>query len=281
MDWFIAYIAIPVAYIFAGGFVIIFAKLVKDWTTSYSLHAELAERDNPALAVAVAGYLLGVVAIFIGALLGPSKGFFLDILLVCGYSFYGVILLNLSRWINDRFILYQFCNRKEIIEDQNSGTGAVVFASYLASGLIVGGSVQGTGGGLHTAFVFYLLGQIVMIVFTRIYERIIPFKVHDEIERDNVAAGVAFAGAMLAIGIVLMGACSGNFISWGYNLLKFATESVALFLLLPLVRYCFDRFVFSKVDLNQEISQDKNLAAGFLEASGMVAFALIFMAALL
>ncbi len=281
MGWFTAYVAIPVAYIFTGGLVIVFAKLVKDWTTSYSLQAELAERDNPALAVAVVGYLLGVVVIFIGALLGPSKGFLLDIVFVCGYSLYGVILLNLSRWINDKFVLYQFCNRKEIIDDKNLGTGVVVFASYLASGLIVGGAVQGTSGGLHTAFVFYLLGQVVMIVFTRIYEWIIPFKIHDEIERDNVAAGVAFGGAMLAIGIVLMQACSGNFISWTYNLTKFATESVALFLLLPLVRYCFDHFIFSKVDLNKEISQGKNLAAGFLEAGGMVAFALIFMAALL
>jgi hypothetical protein len=62
--------------------------------------------------------------IFVGSLLGPSEGLLADLLKVGGYSMMGVALLNVSRVINDKFILYKFDNIEEIIDDKNVGTGA-------------------------------------------------------------------------------------------------------------------------------------------------------------
>ncbi|MGB0371106.1 MAG: DUF350 domain-containing protein [Opitutales bacterium] len=285
----------PLIYIVLGVIIMTLAKLVNDWTTPYCVDTQLAKEDNPALAVSFVGYMLSVVAIFIGALSGPSLGLVYDLGLTTLYSVFGIILLNLSRIINDKLILSQFSNVKEIIEDRNIGTGAVQFGSYLAAGLIIAGSIQGNldpvgdvtsswlntwYGGLVTASVFFALGQIVLIFFSKIYDWITPFSVHDEIEKDNVAAGIAFGGALLANGIVLMQASSGTFIDWSTNLGKFAAEAAALLVLLPFVRFVYDKCVYAKIDLNDEIVKDRNIGAGFLEAGGMIGFALIFIAAL-
>ena len=289
------WVVLPTIYIVLGVIILALAKLINDWTTPYCVDTQLAKEDNPALAVSFVGYMLSVVAIFIGALTGPSQGLVIDIGLTALYSVFGIILLNVSRVINDKFILSQFCNVKEIVEDRNIGTGAVQFGSYGAAGLIVAGSIQGNltpigeipnswlntwYGGFVTALVFFSLGQIVLVLFSRVYDWITPFSIHDEIESDNVAAGIAFGGALLANGIVLMQASSGTFIDWGTNLGKFAAEAAALLVLLPFVRYIYDKFVYAKIDLNDEISKDRNIGAGFLEAGGLIGFALIFIAAL-
>lgn len=289
------WIVLPGAYIVLGVLVLGFAKLINDWTTPYCVDTELATKDNPALAVSFVGYMLSVVAIFIGALSGPSQGWVIDMGLTALYSIFGILLLNVSRVINDKFILGQFSNVKEIIEDRNVGTGAVQFGSYGAAGLIVAGSIQGNlspvgemetswlhswYGGFVTALVFFILGQLVLVFFAKVYNWITPFCIHDEIEADNVAAGIAFGGALLANGIVLMQASSGTFIDWPTNLGKFAAEAAALLLLLPFVRFVYDKAVYAKIDLNKEIAQDRNIGAGFLEAGGLIGFALIFIAAL-
>ena len=286
------WVGIPTIYILLGMVILALAKFINDWTTPYCVDTQLAKEDNPALAVSFVGYMLSVVAIFIGALSGPSQGHVMDVLLTTLYSVFGILLLNVARVINDKLILSQFCNVKEIIEDRNIGTGAVQFGSYVAAGLIIAGSIQGNWepaseswvhtwyGGLLTAFVFFALGQAVLVLFSKIYDWITPFSIHDEIESDNVAAGVAFGGALVANGIVLMQASSGTFIDWATNLGKFGAEAAALLVLLPFVRFVYDKYVYAKFNLNAEISKDRNVGAGFLEAGGLIGFALIFIAAL-
>jgi uncharacterized membrane protein YjfL (UPF0719 family) len=268
-------LSIGLAFVALALLIITAAKLINDFLTPYLIDLELAKKDNVALAVSFSGYLLGVVIVFIGAYLGPSKGLVADLLYVGGWSLFGVVLLNLSRMINDRLILYKFSNVKEIIEDKNVGTGAVQAGSYIASGFVVAGAINGQGGGLLTALAFFFAGQVVLVLFGFIYQFFTRYDIHAEIEDDNIAAGIAFCGALIAIGIVLGHASAGEFINWSANMTTFAREAAIVVILIPLVRLCFDKITFSKVDLNHEISVDRNVGAAILEASAMIAFASI------
>jgi uncharacterized membrane protein YjfL (UPF0719 family) len=268
-------LSIGLAFVALALLIITAAKLINDFLTPYLIDLELAKKDNVALAVSFSGYLLGVVIVFIGAYLGPSKGLVADLLYVGGWSLFGVVLLNLSRMINDRLILYKFSNVKEIIEDKNVGTGAVQAGSYIASGFVVAGAINGQGGGLLTALAFFFAGQVVLVLFGFIYQFFTRYDIHAEIEDDNIAAGIAFCGALIAIGIVLGHASAGEFINWSANMTTFASEAAIVVILIPLVRLCFDKITFSKVDLNHEISVDRNVGAAILEASAMIAFASI------
>ena len=248
-------------------------KLVKDLTTtSYSVREELVEKDNVALGVAMAGYYFGLILAIGGTLSGPSQGLENDLIDIGIYGLLAIILLNLSRLVNDGLILHGFKIRDELIRDQNAGTGVVIAASYIATGLVIFGAVSGEIGGIVTTVAFWALGQAALVLAGLVYEWITPYSIHDEIEKDNVAAGVAFAGALVGIGVIVFHASAGNFISWTVNLQDFAIEVVAGLILLPIVRFIADVILLPGQKLTNEIANQEhpNLGAGFIEATSYV-----------
>ena len=248
-------------------------KLVKDLTTtSYSVREELVEKDNAALGVAMAGYYFGLIMAIGGTLSGPSQGLENDLIDIGIYGLLAIILLNLSRLVNDGLILHGFKIRDELIDDQNAGTGVVIAASYIATGLVIFGAVSGEIGGIVTTVIFWALGQAALILAGLVYEWITPYSIHDEIEKDNVAAGVAFAGALVGIGVIVFHASAGDFISWTINLQDFAIEVVAGLILLPIVRFISDVILLPGQKLTDEIANQEhpNLGAGFIEATSYV-----------
>ena len=248
-------------------------KLVKDLTTSsYSVRDELVEKDNAALGVAMAGYYFGLVMAIGGTLSGPSQGLENDLIDIGIYGVLSILLMNLSRLVNDGLILHGFKVRDELIDDQNVGTGVVVAASYIATGLVIFGAVSGEIGGIVTTVIFWALGQISLILAGLVYEWITPYSIHDEIEKDNVAAGVAFAGALVGIGIIVFHASAGDFISWTVNLQDFAIEVVAGLILLPIARFISDVILLPGQKLTDEIANQEhpNLGAGFIEATSYI-----------
>jgi uncharacterized membrane protein YjfL (UPF0719 family) len=245
---------------------LLLAKWMHDYFTPYRIGDGIG-KANTAMSVSFLGYILGVMAIMISAIKGPSRGFVDDVASVGGYSILGMVLLNISWWINEKAILGKFSNVKEIVEDQNTGTGAVQFGSYMASGLIVAGAIHGEGGGIHTALAFFTLGQAALIFFTALFDWITPYDLHKEIEKDNVAAGVAAGGALTAVGIILMKGAGGDFISWPHNVAKFLLTALICLIMLPVVRYVFSRLIIPGADLSMMALKDRNLAAGLLEAA--------------
>lgn len=257
---------------------------------------ELVKKDNVAFAVTMGGYYLGLIMAIGGALLGPNNWaleepisllenieiLLMHLLNLAVYGLLAILLMNFSIIINDKLILYKFNNEDEIIRDQNSGTGAIEFASYLATGLIVLGSVSGEGGhlvsnqvigrfefgGVISTLIFWGLAQIVMIIAGLIYNWMTPYDVHEQIEKDNVPAGVGFAGILLAIGNLTRIACSGDFISWEDNLFKFGYIVIFGLVLMPFIRIATDKILLPGEKLTDEIVRQErpNLGAAFIEA---------------
>lgn len=251
------------------------AKIVRDLISPIKLDNEL-NKSNLAAIIAIAGYFAGITAVLIGAFLGPSKGLRHDILNFLGYGVLGIVLMNISAWVNDKLILYKFCDIKEICVDRNVGTGMVHFGAYLASGLIIAGAIHGEGGGVHTALVFYLLGQVALILFTWVYDKITPYNLHEEIEIDNVAVGTAFGGTFVALGLILMKGTMGNFLSWQSNLCQFGTYTLVAIVLLPLLRLIYDKIFIPKTNLNEAVTSEQNIAAGVLEMVFAICIVLLF-----
>ena len=256
-------------------FLFIISKYIKDILTPYKLRRQLDDKQNIAVAISLAGYLTAVVIVLLGAFLSPSKNLLDDTLEFIQYAILGIVLLNLSRIINDKLLLRKFCNVKELVDDQNAGAGAVEFGSYIASGLVIAGAINGQGGGLHTALTFFVLSQAALIVFAFLYNLITPFNVHDEIEKDNIAAGVAFGGTLVALGIILLKGTVGDFMSWQYNLTNFFVSVISSLIFFPVIRILLDKLLIPKIDLNHAIAQNKNLAIGILEMTVAISFAVI------
>lgn len=264
-------------YLLAVLVLLFIGKLVYDVLhRGFSLREELLERDNLALAITVGGYYLGLVIAIGGVLVGPSEGLLIDLLDLGVFGLLAIALLNLSAWINDKVILRRFDNQKEIITDKNAGTGAIEAGNHIAVGLITAGALSGFGD-LVTAGAFWLLGQVAIIIAGLAYGAILPFDVHAEVERDNVAVGVAFAGVLVGFGNVIRFGIEGDFVSWQENLTRFGLFTLVGLVLLPFVRFVVDRMLLSGASLTDElVHQEKpNIGAGAIEGISYLAASML------
>ena len=273
-------------YVAMGVVVMVLARVAQDLTTPYRIQEQLDQKDNVALALSISGYYLGVIIIFLGALyqpfaividdgLGFTADYWRDVGLVFVYSIVGILALNVARIIVDRLVLYDFRTVDEIITDHNAGTGVVEFAVYIAVGLVIAGSISGEGGGPETAAAFLIMGLAALILYTLFYEWTTSFDIHEEIERDNVAVGVALAGNLIAIGIVVFKAVFGEFVGWSESIIAFLVYAVLGFVLLYAIRFLVDLALFPRVKLSDELAVDRNLGAAFIEGSALIGVSLI------
>lgn len=254
--------------------IILVGKWVYDrLNPKFVLKEELVKHDNFALALAVVGYFFGLVLAIGGILEGPSAGWVDDIIDIIFYGIISIILLNLSIIINNKIILYKFDNIKEIIQDRNTGTGVIEAGNHIAIGLIIFGAVSGDGGDLITFAVFWILGQIVLILAGFIYNWIIPFDLHEQIEKDNIAIGVAFAGMIIALGNIIRLGLNGDFISWYDNLIHFTVFVIFGLILLPFIRFITDKILLPGERLSDELANQEvpNIGAGAIEAFSYIA----------
>lgn len=268
----------------AAIFIIVFfifffiGKVINDLLhREYKLNFELVEKDNAALALAVVGYYFGLVLAIGGTIAGPSAGLVEDLYDLVIYGILSIILLNISWFLCDKLILYKFRVSEELIRDHNQGTGVVSAGISVASGFIIYGAVSGEGGGIWTVLVFWALGQVLLILAGLVYELITPYNIHEEIEKDNVAAGVSFAGALVSIGVIIGLAGEGDFTAWSIDLPVYIGFAVLGLVLLPIIRLLTDKVLLPTVKLSDEISaQEKpNVGAAYIEAFSYIAAAFI------
>ena len=268
----------------AAIFIIVFfifffiGKVINDLLhREYKLNFELVEKDNAALALALVGYYFGLVLALGGTIVGPSAGLIEDLTDLVIYGILSIVLLNISWFLCDKLILYKFKVSEELIRDHNQGTGAVSAGISIASGFIIYGAVSGEGGNIWTVLGFWVLGQVILILAGLVYELITPYSIHEEIEKDNVAAGVSFAGALVAIGVIIGLAGEGDFTAWSVDLPVYIGFAILGLILLPIIRLLTDKVLLPTVKLSDEISaQEKpNLGAAYIEAFSYIAAAFI------
>jgi len=257
-----------------GAFIMFFiGKVVYDLIhKKINVKSELVEKDNFAFSIAHTGYLAGLLLAIGSSIVGPSNGIVNDFIDMAVYSGLAIILLNLSIIINDKVILHKFSVYKEIVEDQNEGTGIVEAAVAIASGLIIFGAVSGEGNGLvHgilTAVTFWAVGQVALVLASIIYNLTLSYNVFEQIEKDNVAVGVAFSGLLIAIANLIRHAVSGDFISWGESFTNVSVDLGIGLLLLPVVRFLADRVLLPGRKITDElVNQEKpNVGVALIEA---------------
>ena len=268
-----------VAYILIIFVIFLAAKFIYDLFTPYKINHQLIDEDNKAVAVSFAGYMLAVGIIILGvfsteAVIEVRSDFYKDLLDTVIWGVIGILLLQVARIVNDKLLLRKFDNVKELITDKNIGTGAVEWGSYIGSALIIYAALIGEDEsfihGLVSTIIYFIIGQIGFLIFAWVYQKISRYDLHEEIERDNISAGVAFGLSLAAIAILLSG-----YIAKYDSLPGFLVWFVLSLFFLVISRYIVDKVLLPGSLLDEEISRDQNWGAALVE--GGVAIGLAFL----
>ena len=296
-------------FVAEGLIVLALAKFAKSAVTRhYRLDEEVTTKGNLAMSLRLSGYFIAIILVFLGVLFQPATGggWFSyasleevsaaeslgftwelgeEVLRVFLYSLGGIVALNLVRVLFDRLILYKFNLEKEVVEDQNIGAGAAEFGMSIATGLLIAGAVAGgTGSPGYTlgeieaalvALAFFGMGLALLTAFALAYEFATPFNIHDEIERDNPAVGIALGGNLIAIGLITLKAVFGDFVGWGESIASFLTYGVLGFILLYVMRMLIDLVLLPTVKVSQVIGGGHNIGIALIESAVVISSALI------
>ena len=261
--------------------IFVLGKWIYDLLTPYKLNEQLVEKDNRAIAVSFVGYLLGLGIILEGVVSQESSSLATgsarrDLLLDVGdtllWGVIGIVLLQLARWINDKWLLSSFLNTKELVEDQNVGTGAVEFGSFVGSALIIRVLLMGEGASILTSIVetvaYFLAAQVIFVLFGKVYQLVTRYDVHHEIEQDNAAAGVSLGLSLIAVSILV-----SSYLSRYDSLLGLALWFVMGTVLLLGSRYLVDKLLLPGRLLDDEVGTDRNWGAALIEGGSAIAIA--------
>lgn len=284
-------------YVALGIIVLYVAKWILDFVTPYHVGDQLGEKSNTALGLSITGYFLGVIIVFVAVLYTPFTGdgyewrynadFGFDVLEVFLYSLGAIAVLNLTRFLVDRLVLFKFNVEKEVVEDQNVGSGIVEMGVYVAVSLVIAASLAGYNdpqlgvaapGAIDEiirSVVFFLLGMGVLVLYALFYQVTTVYDIHEEIEKNNIAVGITMAANLIAIALVTFKAVTGEFLGWGESLTAFATFGVIGFLLLLVVRWIIDKAMFPGVRIADELAATQNVGIAFVVGGIVVSASLI------
>lgn len=105
--------------------------------------------------------------------------------------------------------------------------------------------------------------------------------IHELSEKDNISFGISYAAAILALGIMLTGALSGDVtISLVYEIGIVSAYGVLGIVLMTATKHFLDRVSLPKISIHKEILRG-NSAAGIVDAANMLATAIIVRAVMI
>ena len=272
--------ATEVVFVIAAPLILLaLARLVLQRVLGSSLRVALTDHDNPAMGLAVAGYLFGVIWTITVLLGTPSSGgLWRDVLEVALYGGLGIVLLTVVSLVSCR--LFLGLHVREQLEAHNSAAAVVVGGAYVATSLTYSGALDGEGGGFWMLLLFFVLGQLALVAMTYIFRWLTGYDDVQEIESGNLAAGIAQAGLLIAMGVIVGQAASGEFTTLEDSLIGFLISLLVVAVLYPVRQLVVQCVIlgaplrFRSILLDNEIAEDKNIAAGLLEASAYLSTAL-------
>jgi uncharacterized membrane protein YjfL (UPF0719 family) len=263
-------------YLLLAVLLLLLAKKVFDLATPFVLDVHLTEKDNPAIGILLAGYLLGVAAIICATFSGegalvPSFSAFIDEAgAIVVYALIGMLCLFVAGILNDKIMLRKFSNHHEIVENRNTAVATVMATTYVGSGLIIAGGIHGSLS-IVTALTAFVVGQVLLLAFGGLYQLATRYDNQKELgTHDNLAAGIAIGGNLLAFSLILMKALFfdvHNIEVWDGldRLLHVLYYTIAGCVLLGVTRIINDRLFLPGASLSKEIADDRNVSAGLIE----------------
>ena len=232
---------------------------------------EMLFRDNPALALRYALFAIAVVFAMLG-IFDRAQGDF-GAWSFTQHALLVVILVYLSRYLNDWLILYHFSNNREVVQEKNTAVAVVEGATYLASAHVIAGAFYDWENGPWIALVWFFIGQVMLILLALLY-RFAGKGVDAALDEQNLAVGISLASFLLSGGMVCGAVISGPSQGWRSDMITIALYLSAWVFLMLMAHFISDKLTFRSSRLGDEVMEQRNIAAALFKAVIFIALTL-------
>ena len=229
-----------------------------------SLETELLEKNNVAIALSFTGFFIGFVfSIYEG--LDPRYAIYINA--ITGFLLMFLILLftKLFDWI----FLKEIDLSQEIVDSKNISAGLIEGSFFLGMGLILSGAFSGPPEMsiikvYAESIMFLIIGIILLFIASLLLSAILKINLQEEVKKNNIAVGAAFAGLFIGISSVvkisISGPGSGSFLT---DLKLSFIDFVFSIVLMLIFFFLFDLILFRKFSLSKEL-KEPNPGAGVM-----------------
>ncbi|MBL4822772.1 MAG: DUF350 domain-containing protein [Colwellia sp.] len=259
-------------------------------TSQVNSTEELAEKDNFAFGVSVAGSVLALGIVLTGAIAGENApSYMMEIIGMLAYGTYGLVLIKVGRFIQDKVAL-QHLNKTELIKEQNLTIGIIDAAGAIATAIIIRAVLLWVDGLNISTFIAitsgFIVAQTVLVLVTRIRERIYAKNnqqdcLQEALSEGQLALAIRYSGQVISTALAVTAA--SHFLVYSpdtlvMNLLGWLVFGIIMTLLVALLTSLAKHIVLWGINLVEEVDQQHNIGVASIEMATSIAIALILTA---
>ncbi|MCK5334565.1 MAG: DUF350 domain-containing protein [Gammaproteobacteria bacterium] len=230
----------------------------------YSADEQIAE-GNMAVGLRRSGAQLGLAIAMIGVLSGKSSPDVVnDFINTAIYGFVAIGFMLVSLFITDKALLPKVDNTAEL-KKGNIAIGMVEFGTLVMTGILAYASIKGDDGGIVSSVVYFIAGQITMILLVLLYEKVLAKNINPVacVVESNMSAGIYLSGKIIAYGLILQSAIIGNglALSPADAAIEFVIAAAAGMIMLYIFEILIDLLIITSTKVSDIILKDQQVAA--------------------
>jgi uncharacterized membrane protein YjfL (UPF0719 family) len=264
----------------AGCLVVVLLILTR--LASLLLWREAVAQPNGASRMVQAGETLGCFLVAGSAAHGCVHGERIgaEIFWAAVFGVSGAVLLIVTGRLGTGMLLGK--SLRQEVRQGNQAAAVACAGHYIATAIILARCLYGNDlATLGVSLAFFAIGQITLHGCVFLFRALTSYDDAEEIKGENVAAALSYAGATVALAMIIGHAAEGNFTGWTPSLKAYGAALLLSLALWPVRQLVVQTIVLGsrptlwKGKLDEGIAQERNVGLGALEASSYLATALV------
>jgi uncharacterized protein (DUF1778 family) len=265
-------------------------RFVSGLSAGVNTQKELAQKDNFAFGISLAGSIAALGIVLTGAITGETaSSFMMEVVGMLSYGLYGLILIKIGRVIHDKIALQQI-DKTALIKEKNLTIGLVDAAGAIATAIIIRAVLLWVDGlDLNTFIAItsgFVVAQTMLVLVTRIKEKQYAKNNQEDSLQEALADGqlalaVRYSGQVISTALAVSAA--SHFLTYSpetlaINLLGWLVFGIIMTVLVAILTAIAKRIVLTGINLVEEVDQQHNVGVASIEMAISISIALILTA---
>jgi uncharacterized membrane protein YjfL (UPF0719 family) len=235
---------------------------------------------NVACQILQVGHVLAVLLLVPGVVKNAlvERSLATSALWAAAFAAAGLLLIQVVGTISIRTLLRATLQRE--LERGNVAAGVAAGSSYVAVGILASRAIAGSDlRGLGLSVTFFGISVATLGAFVALFRALTTYDDAEQIQGENLAAAISYAGITIAIALLVGRAVEGDFEGWRTSLIGYGTVVAGGLALYPVRQIIVQGLILGRIptlrggSLDDAIGLDRNRGMAIMEALTYIATA--------